>query len=182
MPPVFRCLFYFRFTFSWGDETCVDAAGGETGFNVGHEARAQKRARRLGAAGQFGRNAQRGHRTATQPTLYQRGCWSLRVRRRISNLSEANLPNTEAIANGRTTSGTQHRLQSRIEPHSIPRDVGNLPDRSRPRESASRHRCSLDWKSAPVRTLACLGLHPEDLFGETVAPQPRRRRKPKYCL
>jgi len=81
-------------------------------------------------------------------------------------------------------SGTHHRSKasaaSRIEPHSIPRDVGNLPDRSRPRESALRHGCRLGRKRAPVRTLSCIGLHPENLFGETVAPQPRRRRKPKY--
>jgi hypothetical protein len=49
-----------------------------------------------------------------------------------------------------------------------------------PRESALRHGSRLGWKRAPVRTLSCIGLHPENLFGETVAPQPRRRRKPKY--
>ena len=50
-------------------------------------------------------------------------------------------------------SGTHHRSKasaaSRIEPHSIPGDVGNLPDRSRPRESAIRHGCRLEKSPSP---------------------------------
>ena len=127
MPPVFRCLYFFRFIFSWEDENCVNGASGVTGFNAGHEARAQKKARRLGTAGQFGRK---------RPTRAPDGDAAHPLPARLPaaqgtspnfNLTEANLPNTEAIANGRTTSGTHHRSKasatSRIEPHSIPRDV-----------------------------------------------------------
>jgi hypothetical protein len=63
-----------------------------------------------------GGNAQRGHRTATQPTLYQHGCWPLRARRRIPNLAEVNLPNTEAIANGRATKAA-HIIDRKHRPH-----------------------------------------------------------------
>jgi len=137
------------------------------------KARAQKKGRRLGTAGQFGRktpNAGTGRRRG--PPSTQHGCRPLRARRRISisrSQSSKHRSDRERPPQQRhTIIDSKASATSRIESHSIPRDV-QLPGPIAPRESVSRHRCSLGWKRAPVRPLFVLSIHSEDLFGETVA-------------